>query len=152
MGIFGAQKVSHGLSLEAKAMVEAYFQRRGLNPADHMLSDASGLGWWLMEGSAKVFIFVQDGPQGAILRLTSPLVHIPDKNLEQFYRRLLDLNGTLSSCAISTHEDLVLVVAQRPTFGLVQEELDDLVWHVAYVSDLLDNKLAEEFGCKMYSG
>jgi len=152
MGIFGAQKVSHGLAAEAKGMVEAYFQRRGLNPVDHVLSDANGLGWWLMEGSAKIFVFVQDGPQGAILRLTSPLVHIPDQSREIFYRRLLDLNGTLSSCALSTHEDLVLVVAQRPTFGLVQEELDDLVWHVAYVADLLDNKLAEEFGCKMYSG
>lgn len=151
MGLFGAQK-TQGLSTEARNMVEAYFRRRGLNPADHALSDASGLGWWLIEGSAKIFVFVQDGAQGAILRLTSPLVHLPEKNLEQFYRRLLDLNGTLSSCAISTHEDLALVVAQRPTFGLVQEELDDLVWHVAYVADLLDNKLAEEFGCKMYSG
>ncbi len=151
MGIFGAQK-SHGLASEAKVMVEAYFQRRGLHPADHMLTDASGLGWWLMEGSAKIFVFVQDGPQGAILRLTAPLVQIPAENRELFYRRLLDLNGTLSSCALSTHEELVLVVAQRPTFGLVQEELDDLVWHVAYVADLLDNKLAEEFGCKMYSG
>lgn len=152
MGIFGAQKVSHGQSTEIKTMVEAYFQRRGLVPAEHTLSDASGLGWWLVEGSAKVFILIQDGQQGAILRITAPLVHVPENNREAFYRRLLDLNGTLSSCALSTHDDIVLVVAQRPAFGLVQEELDDLVWHVAYVADLLDNKLADEFGCKMYSG
>lgn len=152
MGIFGAQKVSHGQATEVKTMVEAYFQRRGLVPADHTLNDANGFGWWLVEGSAKVFILIQDGQQGAILRITAPLVHLPDQNREQFYRRLLDLNGTLSSRALSTHDDVVLVVTQRPAFGLVQEELDDLVWHVAYVADLLDNKLADEFGCRMYSG
>jgi hypothetical protein len=61
------------------------------------------------------------------------------------------LNANLSSCALATHENIVLVVAQRPTLGLVQEELDELVWNVAYVADLLDNKLADEFQCRMYS-
>ncbi|MDQ5965580.1 MAG: hypothetical protein QG625_1735 [Cyanobacteriota bacterium erpe_2018_sw_39hr_WHONDRS-SW48-000098_B_bin.30] len=156
MGIFGAQKVSAVSAQDAKQMVEIYFERRGLNARDHALADASGFGWWLMEGSARVYILVQEGPKDSrgqnpsMLRITAPLVHIPDLNKEQFYRRLLDLNGNLSLCALSTHEDVVLVVAQRPTAGLDQEELDDLVWHVAYVADLLDNKLAEEFGCKMY--
>ncbi len=151
MGIFGAEKRSHGLAAEAKSMVEAYFTRRSLDPHEHELKDSAGLGWWLIEGSAKVYIYVQDEAQGASLRITSPIVDIPERNKEGFYRHLLDLNGTLSSCALSTHENIVLVVAQRPTFGLVQEELDDLVWHVAYVADLLDNKLADEFGCRMYS-
>jgi hypothetical protein len=152
MGLFGAQKHSHGLTSEAVAMIEAYFKRRNLDPREHSLKDSGGMGWWLIEGSAKVYVYVQDGNQGATLRITSPIVHIPDHNRENFYRHLLDLNGTLSSCALSTHEQIVLVVAQRPTFGLVQEELDDLVWHVAYVADLLDNKLSEEFGCRMYTG
>ena len=151
MGLFGAEKRSHGLTNEAKTMVEAYFSRRSLDPHEHELKDAGGLGWWLIEGSAKVYIYVQEGNQGACLRITSPIVELPANNREGFYRHLLDLNGTLSSCALSTHENIVLVVAQRPTFGLVQEELDDLVWHVAYVADLLDNKLSEEFGCRMYS-
>jgi len=151
MGLFGAEKRSHGLTTEAKTMVETYFSRRSLDHREHELKDSGGLGWWLIEGSAKVYIYVQDGPQGASLRITSPIVDIPAANRELFYRHLLDLNGTLSSCALSTHENIVLVVAQRPTFGLVQEELDDLVWHVAYVADLLDNKLADEWGCRMYS-
>jgi hypothetical protein len=151
MGIFGAQKTSKAMSSDTRAMVEAYFERRGLPVADHILKDSEGFGYWLMEGSARIYILVQDSPQGAILRITAPLVFLPENNRELFYRKLLDLNGTLSSCALCTHDNVVLVVAQRPTFGLVQEELDDLVWHVAYVADLLDNKLAEEFGCKMYS-
>jgi len=152
MGLFGTEKYSHGLTSEAKTMVEAYFTRRNLDAHEHALKDAQGLGWWLLEGSAKIYIYVTEANQGATLRITSPIVELPKTNLEGFYRHLLDLNGSLSSCALSTHENIVLVVAQRPTFGLVQEELDDLVWHVAYVADQLDNKLAEQFGCRMYSG
>ncbi len=151
MSLFGTQKVNHGAASEAVSMVEAYFRKRGLDPAEHSLSDAQGYGWWLTEGSAKIYIFVQVSQHGAVLRITSPLVFLPDANREQMYRKLLDLNSSLSSCALSTHDNLVLVVAQRPIFGLVQEELDDLVWHVAYVADLLDNKLADEFGCRMYT-
>lgn len=156
MGIFGAQKVNQVTAREAKEMVEQYFQHRGLRSDDHVLGDAGGMGWWLMEGSARVYILVQESPKDSrgqsntLLRITAPLVFVPEVGKEQFYRRLLDLNGNLSLCALSTHDNVVLVVAQRPTTGLDQEELDDLVWHVAYVADLLDNKLAEEFGCKMY--
>lgn len=158
MGIFGAEKVSQVTAQDAKAMVESYFEKRGMKAADFQLSDAGGLGWWLMEGSAKVYILVQEGPKdvrgrsSSLIRITSPLVHVPESNKELFYRRLLDLNANLSLCALSTHEDVVLVVAQRPTANLDQEELDDLVWHVAYVADLLDNKLAAEYGCRLYKG
>ncbi|HMO24048.1 MAG: YbjN domain-containing protein [Cyanobacteriota/Melainabacteria group bacterium] len=151
MGLFGTQKISQGQAQDAVAMVEQYFRRRGLDPNEHCLKDAAGYGWWITEGSAKIYVFIQDSPHGAVLRITSPLVFLPQDNRESCYRKLLDLNSNLSSCALSTHDDIVLVVAQRPTFGLVQEELDDLVWHVAYVADLLDNKLADEFGCQMYT-
>ena len=152
MGIFSQSKSGRVQAQEAQAMVESYYQKRGLNPQDHLLSDDQGIGYWLVEGSAKIYIFIQpaSNDSGAILRITSPIIYLPERNLEAFYRKLLDLNGTLSSCALSTHEDIVLVITQRQTFGLVQEELDDLVWHVAYVADLLDNKLASEFGCRMY--
>lgn len=150
-GLFGTTKMSQGAASDAVAMVEQYFRRRGLDPTEHALRDAQGYGWWLTEGSAKIYVFVQESPHGAVLRITSPLVFLPDNNREMCYRKLLDLNSNLSSCALSTHDDIVLVVAQRPTFGLNQEELDDLIWHVAYVADLLDNKLADEFGCQMYS-
>ena len=151
MGLFGAQKVSNGLCDEAIAMVETYFRNRGIQPNEAELAGNEGTGWWLTEGSAKVYIFVQDSPNGAVLRITSPLVFLPDRNRENFYRRLLDINTNLTSCALSTHNDIVLIVSQRPTVGMTQEELDELVWNTAYVADLLDDKLSEEFGARMYS-
>jgi hypothetical protein len=151
MSLFGAQKVSTGSAGGAVSMVETYFRHRNLDPHDHRLSGAEGYGWWLTEGSAKVYVFVQESPNGAVLRITSPLVFLPKTNLEAFYRRLLDINTNLTSCALSTHGDIVLIVSQRPIAGLVQEELDELVWNTAYVADLLDNKLSEEFGAPMYA-
>src|SRR5262249_32749728 len=85
-----------------------------------------------------------------VLRISSPLVYTPETNREQLYKHLLELNNNLSSCALSIYNDLVLVVSQRPTLGLTQEEMDELVWNAAYVADLLDNKLAEQFGAKLY--
>ena len=151
MGLFGAQKVNRGQCDDAVAMVETYFRQRGFDPTAQELAGSEGCGWWLTEGSAKVYILLQDNQGGAVLRITSPLVFVPEKNREQFYRRLLDINTNLTGCALATHNDIVLIVAQRPTLGLVQDELDELVWNAAYVADLLDNKLSEEFGARMYS-
>jgi hypothetical protein len=153
MGIFEKHAVHKGTIAEVTAMVEGYFKHRGLDVQEHRLADTNQLGWWLKEGSATVYIMLRDDSDhhGAVLRISSPLVFIPKNNKEAFYRRLLDINTNLSSCALATHENTVLVVYQRPTLGLEQEELDELVWNAAYIADLLDNKLAEEYGAPMYS-
>lgn len=151
MGIFGTQKASKGSIEQVAEMIESYFHRRQLDPKQQELPGAEGYGWWLTEGSAKIYIFVQDTASGPVLRITSPLVYIPESNRETFYRKLLDVNANLSSCSLATHENIVLVVAQRPTLALDQEELDALVWNVAFVADLLDDQLATEFKTRHYS-
>jgi hypothetical protein len=153
MGLFNSQKVSDGSVHEASAMIENYYRHRGLNPDQHRLQSSEDVGWWLKEGSAEVFVVLQESIDGtgAVLRISSPLVFLPAENREAFYRRLLDINNSLSSCALATFGELVLVVSQRSTKGLIQEELDELVWNAAYVADLLDNKLCDEFGAKLYS-
>lgn len=152
--LFGHHKISNGTLNEAVHMVETYFRHRGLDPGKFKLPSAGEFGWWLREGSAEIYIIVQEGNEElrTILRISSPLVYIPENNKEQFYRYLLELNSDLSSCALSVYNDLVLVVSQRPTLGLSQEEMDELVWNAAYVADLLDNKIATNFGAKLYSG
>ncbi len=151
MGLFGTHKVSRGHTDEAVGMVQMFFRHREMDPGKHELEGSEGCGWWLVEGSAKVYIFVQDSPNGALLRITSPIILLPAGNREPIYRHLLDLNTNLTNCALATHEDIVLVVAQRPTLGLIQDEFDELIWSVAYVADLLDNKLAAKFGVKLYT-
>lgn len=150
MTLFGAQKVSKGTVEDVGGMIASYFRNRGLDPNRQQIPGAEGCGWWLTEGSAKVYIFVQDSPGGPVLRITSPIVFIPEQNKEAFFRRLLDINSNLTNCALATYENYVLVVSQRQTLGLSQEELDSGVWNVAYVADLLDNKLAGEFATRLY--
>lgn len=151
MGLFGTQHASKGTIEEVSAMVHRYLQERGMKPPLQELSAQEGCGWWLQQGSAKIYIFVQDSQSGGVIRITSPLVFVPEKNLEGFFRKILTLNADLSGCALALHDNIVLVKAQRHTAGLDQEELDELVWTVAYVADLLDNQLAAEFGAKIYS-
>lgn len=150
MGLFGAQKVSGSTLEEVTHLVQNYFKGRGLDHHRQELPGAEGCGWWLTEGSAKIYVFVHDSPAGPVLRITSPIVYIPEKNVEQFYRRLLDLNSNLGSCHLATYENYVLVVTQRQITGILQEEVDSMVWNVAYVADLLDDKLAAEFGTQLY--
>jgi hypothetical protein len=150
--LFGHHKISNGTLNEAVNMVETYFRHRGLDANDFKLPSGNEFGWWIKEGSAQVYIIVQEGNEElrTVLRISSPLVYIPGNNREQFYRHLLELNN-LSFCSLSIYNDLVLVVSQRPTLGLSQEEMDELVWNAAYVADLLDNKLAQNFGAKLFS-
>jgi hypothetical protein len=94
---------------------------------------------------------VQDAAGGPVIRITSPIVTLPEKgDVTAFYRHLLDVNSNLTSCALATSDNAVLVVAQRATAQLDQEELDSMIWNVAYVADLLDDKLVKEFGARRY--
>ena len=150
MSLFGAQKVSGSTLEEVASLVQNYFKSRNLDYKSQEIAGSEGCGWWLTEGSARVYIFIQDSPAGSVLRITSPIVFIPETNREAFYRRLLDLNSNLSSCHLATCENYVLVLAQRQTTGISQEEVDAVVWTVAYVADSLDDQLAGEFATQMY--
>lgn len=152
MTLFGTQKVNKGTVAEVAHMVENLFRSRNLDAHKQQVQESLGYGWWLREGSAKIFIFVQETQSGTCLRVTSPILKVPTANREQFYQKLLSINSDLSNCALALYQDVVLVVAQRQTQGLSQEELDSIVWNIAYVADLLDDRLAKEFGAVMYSG
>jgi hypothetical protein len=152
MTLFGVHKAAHGTIQEVSSMVNNYYNGRGLQAKDHEIAGAEGCGWWLKEGTARVYIFVQDAPGGPVLRITSPINYVPEQNQTAFYRHLLDINANLTCCALATSENTVIVVAQRHTAQLDQEELDDMVWNVAYVADLLEQKLVTEFGARQFDG
>jgi hypothetical protein len=150
MSLFGTHHATRGTIDQVSQMVHHYFRSRGLDAKTQEIAGAQGSGWWLNEGSARIYVFVQEAPGGPVLRITSPIVYVPQERKEEFYRHLLDINANLSCCALATSEDAVLVVAQRHTLQLDQEELDDMIWNVAYVADLLDDKLCVSFGTKRY--
>lgn len=151
MGLFGTHRAQQGTIEEVGHMIEHYFKSRRLDPKTQEISGADSAGWWLIEGSARVYVFVQDTTGGPVIRITSPIVTLPEGgDLTKFYRHLLDINSNLTSCSLATNENAVLVVSQRSTAQLDQEELDSMIWNVAYVADLLDDKLVKEFGARRY--
>lgn len=151
MSLFGAHRAQQGTIEEVGHMIVNYFKSRRLDPKAQEISGSQGGGWWLVEGSARIYIFVQDTTGGPVIRITSPIVTLPESgDIVKFYRHLLDINTTLTSCALGTSENTVLVVSQRSTAQLDQEELDSMIWNVAYVADLLDDKLVKEFGARRY--
>lgn len=150
MGLFGT-KPAKGTVESVVAMLSDYYKRRNLEFDGHVLDSSDGCGWWIHEGSAKVYIFLQEDRTGSILiRVTSPIVHFPDTDREAFFLRCLELNQDLSCCSLSSHEEIVLVTSQRPIQGLDQEELNTLIWNVSHASDVMDDIFAKEFSCRVY--
>lgn len=150
MGIFGTRKASKGSVDQVIEMMEKYYRRRGLDLEGHIVDTCEGYGWWLEQGSAKIYIFVQDDTQGPLIRVNSPIVHFPSEHREEFFLHLLELNRELSCCWLSASDEVVIVTTQRPTLGLDQEELDGLIWSVSQVADMLDDQLAEQFNARLF--
>lgn len=151
MGFFGSDEASKGTIDEVSGLIQNFFNKIGISADQQRLQSANGNGWWVNRGSAVIYIFVQDSQTGAFIRVVSPIVYMPTQNLLPFYRKLLDSNNNLLGCGLATDKDVVLLVAQRPTLGIGQEELDALVDNLARVADTLDNELAAEFGARVYS-
>lgn len=151
MGIFGTKQAKRISVDDAYKMISAYFKRRNFNIDEHLLPEAEGYGWWIVEGSAKVYIFVQEEDRGFVIRVNAPVCHFPPDNREKFFRTLLEINRDLSVCCIATFEEVVLVSAQRPILGLDQEELNDMIWNVSAAADVLDDQLKNQFGATPYT-
>ena len=131
-------------------MINEYYKRRGLESKNHGVPGCEGYGWWITEGSAKIYIFVQDDRIGTVIRVHSPILNFPEKNREAFFLRLLEINRDLSGCSVSAFDGVIMVGGQRPIVGLDQEELNSLIWSVSYAADMLDDQLNEEFGAPIY--
>jgi len=152
MGLFGTRTPPKGTVESVVTMLSDYYKRRKLDMDGHALEpEHDSCGWWLKEGSAKVYIFLQEDKSGGIvLRVTSPIVHFPDLDRERFFQRCLELNQDLSCCSLSAHEEIILVTSQRPIAGLDQEELNTLIWNVSHAADVIDDLFSKEFHCQVY--
>jgi hypothetical protein len=152
MSIFGIPEVSQGSVEQVFSMIEHIFKQRGLNSHEHQVDSQQSGAWWLTEDNSVIYIYVHETATGPTLRVTSPIVNLPPANREQFYRRLLDLNTDLSSCGLSTYQDIVLVVSQRHIGGLSEQELDEIVSNVGFIGTTVAEKLRSEFGATAYTG
>lgn len=128
-------------------MIDAYLARyaevRG-EPIEPL--DATGY-TQIKRGSAYIGINVLE--ENGVLMLLAPIMEVPARNREGFYRKLLELSFLTTSdaaFAIDGKKDLVYVRALRRLSALDYEELDDLLQTVGTIADEWDGELQREFG------
>jgi len=100
----------------------------------------------IARGSATVRINVVE--EHGVLLLISPLMRVPERNTEAFYRRLLELSFLATSdaaFAIDKKSDMVYLRILRRLEGMDYEEFEDMLHTIASVADEWDDKLRAQF-------
>jgi hypothetical protein len=98
------------------------------------------------KGSVNVGINVLE--DHGVLLFMAPVMAVPQKQREAFYRRLLELSFLTTAdaaFAIDAQRDEVFVRALRRLSGLDYEEFEDLLATVGKVADEWDDVLKREF-------
>ena len=102
-------------------------------------------------GSAGFFIGLRRNKMIAenTIFFTAPIVHLPQSNQIEFFKRCLEINETLIGCALSLDNGVVRVVGERVLTGLDKNEFKSMLQSVANSANDLDDKLAREFGAPL---
>ena len=101
----------------------------------------------IARGSAVVRINVVE--EHGVLLMIAPIMRVPERNTEAFYRRLLELSFLATSdaaFAIDKKTDMAYLRALRRLEGMDYEEFEDLLHTIATVADEWDDKLKAQFG------
>jgi hypothetical protein len=133
-------------------IVEGFLEKNGMNPSEHRLPSQGAHSWWVVRGSALIYIYLIQHENHATLRMVSPILYFPEERVVALYRKCLEINMELLNCALGVYQDTVAVVSERPTSGLDTIEFAGTLDYLSAVADDLDDKLAIEFGAKLYGG
>ncbi len=133
------------------ALCEGVLKAFDLDPgAQLMEGDDESRVWGLRKGSANILLIIRKMDEDCHLHVVSPILALPELDLEPFYRRLLELNHeALIGCAFAVRGDQVCVTSDRMTWGLDDNELEEILACVADAADRFDDELAEEFDAEM---
>ncbi len=133
------------------ATVERILESLKVNPKDaRRQMDNGGFGWSFRQGSATIEIYINQTEQEGYLQVLSPIMYLPASGLLPLYRRLLELNMSLTTAAFGVYLDTVYVFNERPLTGLDVLEAKHIIEMIAGYADELDNQLVAEFGGRLY--
>jgi hypothetical protein len=108
-------------------------------------------GWVVMKGSAEVYVFLYRGENDNFIHVYSPVMAIPERNLIQLFRKLLDLNGVgQMGAAFGLKGENVVLSTYRSTTDLDRSEVRDMIINVGEHADYYDDVLVTEFGGRRY--
>ena len=139
-------------------MVEAVFQELGIPVQETRIGEEDAhagaketLGWVVMKGSAQVYVFLYRSENDNYIHVYSPVMSMPERNLLQLFRRLLDLNGVgQMGVAFGLKGDNVVLSIYRSTTDLDRSEVREMIINVGEHADYYDDILVNEFGGRRY--
>ena len=150
--MFRKQNPQQHMSTLAKhaTTVERILTALGIEPGRARMDTEHGYGWSFQRGSALIEIYIAEQQGREYLQVLAPLIHIPSGGLLPLYRRLLELNLSLTNASVGIFLDVVYVFTERPLVGLDAEEADFIIKQISEYADDLDNQLINEFGGRLY--
>jgi hypothetical protein len=151
---FGNRKTQQPVqqsNLEKNAVtVERILTSIGVDPARARMDTDKGFGWSFQRGSALIEVYIAEQQGREYLQVLAPLMHLPAGGLLPLYRRLLELNLSLTNASLGIYLDVIYVFNERPLAGLDAAEADFIIKQIAEYADDIDNQLVTEFGGRMY--
>ena len=130
--------------------VEQILASIGVAPERARMNTDNGYGWSFQRGSALIEVYIAEQEDREYLQVLSPLMYLPSGSLLPLYRRLLELNLSLTNASLGVYLDVVYVFNERPLDGLDAHEADFIIKQIAEYADDLDNQLVNEFGGRLY--
>ena len=153
--MFGSRRIQPQQQLsnleKHAATVEAILSSIGVDPNRAKMDTDEGFGWSFQRGSALIEIYIAEQEGREYLQLLSPIIHLPAGGLLPLYRRLLELNLSLTNASLGVYLDVVYVFSERPLAGLDSKEADFIIKQISEYADLIDNQLINEFGGRLYN-
>jgi len=130
----------------AYGLIEASIRELGVDPA---LCRGDKNGQWSMtyKGSTvwiDLFNF-PNNPEKYYFQVMSPLLRVPDRNIEAFALNLLEINHNLYGSWISKKNDWFYVMSLREADNLDKSEIDAAFDRVAFYSADYHGKLTFKF-------
>jgi len=132
---------------QTSTLVEASI--RGLNVDPAACRGQKPGQWSLIYKGATVWIdvfnFANNNPERWYFQVMSPLVAVPDKNLESFYQNCLEINHSMYGSGICKKDAWMYVLSLREAAGLDQNEINATLDRVAFYSADYQGKLKFKF-------
>ncbi|MEM8898485.1 MAG: YbjN domain-containing protein [Bacteroidota bacterium] len=126
-------------------IVEKAIGKIGIDP-ESTRGQRAGL-WTLQKGSSRLIIELFQVTQNSPLffGVTSPIMKLPQSNMESFLKDIFQLNHMMIGAAFTLHQDVIFIRFNRPVKGLDPEEAFDMIMTVGEAADHYDNILQEKY-------
>ena len=148
--VWRRQQGQTGSLQQHAVIVEQILNSIGVEPGRAQMNTENGYGWSFQRGSALIEVYIAKQETREYLQVLSPLMHLPGGALLPLYRRLLELNLSLTNASLGIYLDVVYVFNERPLDGLDAGEANFIITQIAEYADDLDNQLVNEFGGRLY--